>query len=369
MRALLVLLPALLASFAYAGQSEQLCPKVYDGLGGFDAEYSAKADFVGVSWVFPKASMLARVEVAVYSDKLLRGDALKSCQRALPFTGLPDVAQWTAVANPNQSWTMLSGLHLQENTRYFSVLRLIYQDGNVLYAMSNGFRLMPAAEREKRSVEDGLLPGMEAISVHGSKKRNIPPPFGSQGAAVASCLIDEENRCRAAQETVGDKLNTLYGKPEFRNMIYPERDAVLEYLALTGVSGYLDPSIDTPTPRPRTIEELRQYVADRELVPFVFNRSDDDDSSPLSSGALAGALIAVILGVLLLALLLLAAIIAFFALMKGEEKPFSERVVSREVEDVDASLGQREEHSLGTDPTRVEFPDIDPSARLSVAPE
>ena len=142
------------------------------------------------------------------------------------------------------------------------------------------------------------------------------------------CPIDAANRCRKSQIPVRDILAQIYGPPAFL--------------------------IDDP---------LFLLYQQGEPVAGGGGGGDDDDNST-EAGIVAGVIVGVLL-LMICCLLLLGLLALLFA--KGDDSgKFTENVVAKKQDHIDADHGTTTEHKLESD-TRVEFPDIDPSTRLSMA--
>jgi len=210
----------------------------------------------------------------------------------------------------------LTGLKLTPETTYFVVLRTTLKSGVQVFSNSNGILVLP----QELNLEASLKTRVD---------RELPKAKIARDNTIeqAECAIDADNRCRAGKVSVQQFLHEFYGPPRYAD----------------------DPALFLFTFPPVA------HVPDDD--------DDDDDEHARNDGIIAG----VIAGVLLLCLLclLLLGLLALIFNKNGGDEPFSERIVERNQEHVDADLGSSTEHQIAD--TRVEFPDIDPHSRLSQA--
>jgi len=307
----------LLATLGFAA-SELACPKVFDGLtnGHFDLATQFSVSEISANWVPIADTPIIGYEWAIISEaKVNKNLSQGDCRTNQGFAGIPDVQKWVDVKRDISATA--TGLKLSPKTTYYVVLRTTLQDGSHVFSMSNGIFILP-----------------QELNLEGSHKR-VEQPQQEESKELAKniedlaseCPIDQANQCRKAQISVRDVLSELYGPPRF---------AVIDpiFAAVAAVGGDDD------------------------------DDDDDDDGAGAILGIVAGAIIG-LLALLLICCLLLALLGLLFMKGGGEDK-FTENVRTTHTEAVDADFGTTTEHAIADD-TRVEFPDYDPSTRLSVA--
>jgi len=287
------------------------CPRVYDGLtnGHFDLSTQFSSNSMSANWVGLSSDEVLTYDCAIISESSLRARD-SSCRAVQGFPGIPDIKNWVNVRKENS--VTFTNLKLTPENKYVVVLRTTLKNGAHVYSNSDGILVLP-----------------QELSLEGSGKQRSEEPErvrNVQTRAVSDgelCPIDEANRCRAGQVSVQDFLNEFYGPPRF-----PADDFFLFGIAAAAAG------------------------------------DDDDDDDDDNSGGIIGGVVGGVLLLCCLCLLLLA-LLSFLLGAKGGEEPFSERIVERKQEHVDADLGSSVEHQIAD--TRVEFPDIDPHSRLSQA--
>lgn len=331
-------------AFVTANNSQLECPTVFDGLtnGHFDLSTQFSTSALSANWVGLGSSQILSYEWAIISEaKLNKASADAKCRSVQGFVGTPDVLNWVSVRKETSA--SASGLTLVPKTKYFVVLRTTLTNGKHVYSNSNGITILPQElkiegnNNHERSTRDVLSKGKQTRAT------------AQIDAFYPECSIDNENRCRKAAIPVRDQLAELYGPP-----VYPIEDPLflLFRYPLTGPAA------------------VAIGVNPREAgVPAPTNDDDENNSSSSSDNATeAGIVAGVIVGVLLLmiCLLILLGLIGLLFVKKDDSGKFSENVISTRKDYIDADEGTTTEHRLQDD-TRVEFPDIDASTRLSVA--
>jgi len=287
------------------------CPTVYDGNteGRFDLQTQFSVDTFSANWIFDED--IIRYEWAIVSNNQFPDGASQlTCRRNQGFSGVPDTMVWTD-AKKSESGTA-KNLQLIPRTTYFAVLRTTTKDGTIIYSNSNGMIILPhlSMDLNEKMIRD--VDSDNAVST-----REILPT----GENI--CYIDNANRCRQSKLSVQDILTEIYGPPVF---------------VATDIFFQAIPPLESTTS----------------------GTTSDDDNGPWIAGIVIGSLL-----ILAILLCLLALLGCLFVRGDGEE-PFNTTVYSKEVEDVDADQGARVERTMGVE-NRVEFPDIDPHSRLSVA--
>lgn len=235
------------------------------------------------------------------------------CKTNQGFIGVPDVRNWVDVKKDTSATA--SGLKLSPKTTYYVVLRTTLTDGSHVFSMSNGIFILP-----------------KELNLEGSHKRDTQQETNKLSSrnleqVALECPIDQENRCRKAQISVRDILSELYGPPRF------------------------------------LFEPV--FVA---ALPVDGDDDDDDDDDDGGTGTILGIIVAAVIGgvALLLICCLLLLLLGLLFMRGGGDDKFTENVITKHNEAVDADFGTTAQHELADD-TRVEFPDYDPSTRLSTA--
>mmetsp|Transcript_38184 Transcript_38184/g.65478 ORF Transcript_38184/g.65478 Transcript_38184/m.65478 type:complete len:196 (-) Transcript_38184:28-615(-) len=131
------------------------------------------------------------------------------CTSISPIGGLPNVMYWSRVRKSNQVSSQY--LSLDRNEEYRVLLRITAQDGTFQFVSA-------PVEFIEKSVEDIVSTQEQSAET----KTRFSPLEVTQ-----NCEIDEQNRCRAAQISTREKLNDLYGAPQWAtrqsaNFIYSE---------------------------------------------------------------------------------------------------------------------------------------------------
>lgn len=297
------------------------CPMVLDGNtdGRFDLQTQFSLESFSANWVF--GGDVLRYEWAIVSEDQASEEMLQgSCRSSPGFSGVPDTLAWTDVKKITHA--SAEKLNLTPRKTYFAVVRTTLRDGRLVFSNSNGMIILPSTLKTGDRLFSGVSASASSASsfITGEKEtRNVLLNDG----VTQTCPIDNANRCRQSQVSVNDILTELYGPAVFVAV----------------------PIFATPVPPP--VEEDTSTT------------SDDDDGDWIA-GIVIGALF-----LLLLLLLLLALLACLFVRGDGED-PFNTSVYSKEVDDVDADAGARVERTTAAE-NRVEFPDIDPSSRLSTA--
>lgn len=301
-----------LSSFVYGDIN---CPTVYDGLtnGHFDLATQFSVSQISGNWFGLKSNEILGYEWAIISeDKVNKQNLDVSCRLTQGFIGIPDVRNWVDVKKDTSATA--TDLHLETKKTYYIVLRTTLSNGVHVFSMSNGIFILP----QELNLEGSHGHSNEPES---NELRNID---NERTVMQSECPIDEANRCRKSQISVRDILSELYGPPRF-----------LADPLFAGAAGVGD---------------------------------DDDDDDDDGAGNFIPILVAAIIGLLLLLLCCgaLAALAFLAARGKGGEQKFSENVVTKKTDHIDSDMGTTTEHTIADD-TRVEFPDYDPSTRISVA--
>jgi len=311
------------------------CPTVFDGLtnGLFDMSTQfATQNTISSNWVGLSSSDVIGYEWAIISDK--KAAKLSSgCRLSQGFNGIPDIQDWTSVHK--QTSVTSNRLNLVPETTYYIVLRTTLQNGAHVYSNSNGIVVLPSEMEEKftpkedsKTLTTRNTNSRETRITQKDPRTNVIVNGESCFIYGETCDIDNENRCRQSKVTVHDYLNTIYGKAKF--------------------------PVITPLPPILVKEETRTY-----------NDDDDDNSGAINNGIV----IATVVGGVLFFLipLLILCCIACVLNNNNDDDKFTDRIQEKDVEQVDADGGTFKQHSIGAENTKVEFPDIDPHNRLSVA--
>ena len=182
-------------------------------------------------------------------------------------------------------------------------------------------------------MSNGIFILPQELNLEGSHKR-VETQKESEKEATRNleqvsleCPIDQDNRCRKSQISVRDILSELYGPPRF----------LFEPVFVAAIPADGD--------------------------------DDDDDDDDGGTGAILGIIVGAVIGgvALLCVCCLLLLLLGLLFMRGGGEDKFTENVVTRQNENVDADFGTTTQHELADD-VRVEFPDYgDPSTRLSTA--
>jgi len=337
MRLLYAIFIVLISGLVYAESSDASlkCPTVYDGLtnGVFDLSTQFSQNTISSNWVGFSSNELIGYEWAVISEKKA-GKLSSGCRLTQGFNGIPDIQDWTSVYK--QTSVTSKRLSLITETTYYVVLRTTLQDGSYVYSNSNGILVLPKELEEQFAPKEDLKSHSRNTNTNSRETRaTVAEPltnfvFSGDSCFISgdTCVIDNENRCAQSTATVRDYLNNIYGKAVF--------------------------PIITPIP---PIVERVQY---RE-----YNDDDQDDQESKDSGIV----IATVVGGFLFFLipLLILCCIACVLNCRNDDDKFTDRIEEKDVEKVDAEGGTFKQHSIGPENTKVEFPDIDPHNRLSVA--
>jgi len=297
--------------------AEQSCPKVFDGLtnGNFDLASQFSTKEISANWAGLSRKEVLAYEWGIVSEDKLNNNRLSvgACSKTQPFAGLPDTQRYKRVDKATSATA--KNLNLETGKTYYVVLKTTLSNGEFIYSMSNGILVLPQELNLEGSHKqsNGIFETSEESNTE-SKRFDT---------TLSECPIDEANRCTAGTVSVREKLAELYGPPRF--------------LAVPVFAVAVPPDDD--------------------------DDDDDDDGDNVYLPIVIGVLAAVLL--LLCCLLLLAALMAVFKGDGGSDK-FTETVTTSHTDHVDADFGTTTEHKIADD-TRVEFPDYDPSTRLSVA--
>jgi len=323
----------LILGFVYANSDAIRCPSVFDGLtnGQFDMSTQFSLNTLSSNWVGLESDDVIGYEWAVVSES--KAAKLSSgCRTTQGFNGIPDIQDWTSVSK--RSSAVNNRLSLTSEKTYFVVLRTTLANGVQVYSNSDGIIVLPESLQPKeRSV--GKESRSEETNTQSRETRNSQNPARNYVLSGESCFpysdvceIDNENRCRQSKLSVHDYLDTIYGKARF--------------------------PVITPLPAIVPVELERRY-----------NDDEDDDEGDNNNGIV----VATVVGGFLFFLipLLCLCCIACLVNRNDDDDKFTDRVVAQEVEVVDSQGGSFTQHSLGPENTKVEFPDIDPHNRLSVA--
>lgn len=306
-------LVALLALFASA--ADLSCPTVLDGLtnGHFDLSTQFSTTSLSANWYGLSSDQVIGYEWAVVSANRLSRRFNETCRDSQGFSGIPDIHNWADVRKDTSA--TFTNLKLVPHSTYYVVLRTTLTNGVQVFSNSNGILILPSE-----------------LNLEGNNKRHTEQHKQAVRDApiiiTEECPIDAANRCRKSQIAVRDILAQIYGPPAFL--------------------------IDDP---------LFLLYQQGEPVAAGGGGGDDDDNST-EAGIVAGVIVGVLL-LMICCLLLLGLLALLFA--KGDDSgKFTENVVAKKQDHIDADHGTTTEHKLESD-TRVEFPDLDPSTRLSVA--
>lgn len=303
---------ALFAVFAIA--TSPTCPTVLDGLtnGHFDLSTQFSTNTLSANWYGLPNDQVISYEWAIISAGKLTRKFNETCRESQGFNGVPDIHNWANVRK--ETTATFTNMKLVPHTTYYVVLRTTLSTGAQVFSNSNGILILPAE-----------------LNLEGNNRvRSEPNRQATKDAPIETeeCPIDAENRCRKSQIPVRDILAEIYGPPAFM--------------------------IDDP---------LFLLYQQGEPVAAGGGGGDDDDNST-EAGIVAGVIVGVLL-LMICCLLLLGLLALLFA--KGDDSGrFTENVVSKKQDHIDADHGTTTEHKLESD-TRVEFPDLDPSTRLSMA--
>jgi len=310
------------------------CPTVFDGLtnGAFDLSTQFSRNTISSNWVGLNSGDIIGYEYAIISDKKA-AKLSTGCRLSQGFNGIPDVQDWTSVKK--QTSVTSNRLSLVPETTYYVVLRTTLQNGAHVYSNSNGIVILPSEIEEQISPKEDIKTLSTRTNSRGTRAiEEFPVPqnyvIDSDSCFVygEQCTIDNENRCRASTVTVHEHLNLIYGKAVF--------------------------PVITPVPPIVVIEETRHY-----------NDDDDDHAQAINSGIVVACVVGGVL-FFLIPLLILCCIACVLNRNDDDDK-FTDRIEEKDVEQVDADGGTFKQHSIGAENTKVEFPDIDPHNRLSVA--
>jgi len=296
---------ALLTLFSLADDIIK-CPSVLDGntQGKFDISTQFSNSTIHANWIGLEKNEIISYEWAVVSENKYNTKMKDSCRTSQGFPGVPDTMNWFLVRKLTSA--VANNLKLIPSSTYYVVLRTTLANGVQVFSNSNGVLVLPTV-------------------LHNTiDTRSQPEKLKTKDLVVKDplpCVIDEANRCRQLQIPVNELLEKIYG----------------------------------PCPR-------GQDVIFFTSLPAVVVVDDDDHST--EAGIVAGVIVGVLL--LMLCCLLLLGIVALLFAKGDDGGKFNENVVTNRQDHVDADAGTTTSHQLGSD-TRVEFPDLDPSARLSVA--
>jgi len=309
----------LVALFALFASADSTCPTVLDGLtnGHFDLSTQFSTTSMSANWYGLSSDQVIGYEWAIVSGNKLTRRFNETCRDTQGFGGVPDIQNWVDVRKDSSA--TFNNLKLVPHSTYYVVLRTTLSTGVQVFSNSNGILILPT---ELNLEGNNKLRNNEH---HKQTTRDVSPVTTEE-----ECPIDAANRCRKSQIPVRDILAEIYGPPAFL--------------------------IDDP---------LFLLYQQGEPVAGGGGGGGDDDDNSTEAGIVAGVIVGVLL-LMICCLLLLGLVALLFA--KGDDSgKFTENVISKKQDHIDADGGTTTEHKLESD-TRVEFPDLDPSTRLSMSP-
>jgi len=183
----------LLLALALADQALR-CGQVFDGLNLDVDEFSAtkfKASWVGFEDGKEKNRVVRYEWAIISSDQITEAVTARDCRIAAGFRGLP-VYGWQ---NVGTATVAVGTPSLQTGKTYYTIVRATTALGQQKYMNSDGFTVTePKAELKKKSTEN-------------SKKVTRDEPSEES----AECPIDQAWACAAAQVSIRERLDAVYG--------------------------------------------------------------------------------------------------------------------------------------------------------------
>jgi hypothetical protein len=263
------LLLVALSVFVFAANVEQ-CGRVLDGgVAGEDIQFQPFNTSIQANWNgFEKANERPlRYEWAVISgSQASKFEGVENCRLFPGFRGIPDSMGWRTVEGTSAS----SKLSLKTGNKYFVVLRITYSNGLQVFANSNGITITESEspstplKRNKFTRSADVIPAV--LQYPGE------PVFFPNGAIFVGSNnpIDQANRNAAGKVSVAERLNQIYGLPQYAQ---DERaNTIFTTLPESTVGvGYGVNFQPFPTPFPRRLVN-----------------DDDDDGDHVNDGAIIG---------------------------------------------------------------------------------
>jgi len=264
-----------LSAFVFTASENLHCGSIFDGgVTGVDAEFQAFNTSIQANWAGFEMNneRPLRYEWSVISEaQASKIEGKENCRLFPGFRGIPDTLGWKTVTTLSAS----SKLSLKTGNKYFVLLRITYSNGIQVYANSNGITIAesevpsPTLKRNKYTRSADIIPAV--LEYPGE------PLFFPNGAIFVGSNnpIDQANRFAASKVSVAERLNQIYGLPQYAQ---DERaNTIFTTLPESNVGvGYGVNFQPFPTPFPRRLVN-----------------DDDDDGSHLNDGAIIGIAIGV----------------------------------------------------------------------------
>jgi hypothetical protein len=213
------------------------------------------------------------------------------------FFKTPDVLGWTNIRG--EQFAINSDLSLSVGNTYFALLRVTFNHGKQVVASSDGVMVI-AGKSDKLTHQASLIQEQQQQQQH----QATPIRQRSTRAVAAindACPIDEANRCRQLQKSVGQWLRETYGEPEYN----PDSPIALLYL-VGRLSDRARAGIFPDTPYTRQFQRDYEGVGlvgktaafGDALIPMA-SSSDDDDSGLAPGDAPAWVIAPIAVGIFL----------------------------------------------------------------------
>jgi len=266
--AMLLKLFLLVALSAFVFTADFQCGRIYDGnTKGVDSDYQSFNTSIGANWegFGDLKNKAIHYEWSVISESQASQIRDGNCRTQSGFRGTPDTLGWRSVG---RSESGESFANLKTGNKYYVVLRITTITGTHYYANSNGITIVES----KSSSSLKRTKFTRTTATYSGE-----PVFFPNGAVFVGWdnPIDQANRENAAKVSVAEKLNKIYGLPQYAqdelaNVIFT---TVPTSTAGRGYGVNFNPF---PTPFPKRL------IMD-----------DDDDGSHLNDGAIIGIAIGV----------------------------------------------------------------------------
>lgn len=270
-----------LVSLAFAATPLH-CGVVIDGSSSEDIDVQSSLSKISASWPgfedgWEKNRVL-RYEWAVISSSLA-SNAVKAreCRENSGFVGLPDILPWT---NAETKTSASASVRLTNGETYYVIVRVTTALGTQKYVNSDGVRVDNTLANVKTSSQS-----VRDVESRSNAERNVPVTLNED------CPIDQGWRCQAAQVSVREYLEQIYGPPQYA----VAKSALAEFFGI-------------PVVAPIVLTEN--------------NDDDDDDDDDLSTGDVIG----IALGITAFFCLIAIAAILLSTLLSGSGSKFDTNV-------------------------------------------
>merc|ERR1712137_27251 len=125
------------------------------------------------------------------------------CSSIPLFSVLPNVLSWTYVRKSSQVESQ--SLNLDMANEYRVILRITSQDGSLAWVSSEPIEFIHPSPIVKESAKKSVERDIEA--------------FQTSPCLRSDCPIDIENNCRNSRVSTREKLDVLYGAPQWPNSV------------------------------------------------------------------------------------------------------------------------------------------------------